>query len=161
MVIFNRSSGIPSVSYAEALEEALCFGWIDSKINKRDSQSHYQFWTPHNPKSNWSRVNKQKIEKLMTEGRMQPAGLRMVALARETGTRDALKEVEEGIIPPGLQQALQGYPDAAAFFEAFPRSVRRAILERLLNAKTADTQQKRIAQIAAMAQQNKRFGFTG
>ena len=75
LIIYRKGSDTPSVYYDEAVDEALCFGWIDSKPNKRDGESYYQFFSRRNPKSNWSRVNKNKVEKLMAENRMAPAGL--------------------------------------------------------------------------------------
>ncbi|MCU0334236.1 MAG: YdeI/OmpD-associated family protein [Chitinophagaceae bacterium] len=156
LVIFRKGGPIPSVTYPEALDEALCFGWIDSKINKRDTQSHYQFFSVRNAKSNWSQVNKEKVEKLIAAGKMAPAGLAMVALAKETGTWTALDEVEAGLIPPDLQAALAAQPPAAANFESFPRSARRGILEWIMNAKTPATRQKRILETARLAARNER-----
>jgi len=142
------------VYYDEAVDEALCFGWIDSKINKRDDESFYQFFARRNPKSKWSRVNKNKVERLQAEGRMAPEGLAMVELARQNGTWNALDEVENLTIPPDLQQALDALPNAAAHFDAFPRSVKRGILEWILNAKKDETRQKRILETATLAAQN-------
>jgi uncharacterized protein YdeI (YjbR/CyaY-like superfamily) len=82
LVIFKGDSGIPSVRYPEAVTEALCFGWIDSKPNKRDEQSYYQYFAPRNPKSNWSLVNRNKVEKLIAEDRMHESGLKMVELLK-------------------------------------------------------------------------------
>ncbi len=159
LVIYKKSSGIPSVYYDDAVNEALCFGWIDSKANTRDEESYYQFFSKRNPKSKWSRVNKLKVEKLISQNKMAAAGLRMVEIAKNTGTWTSLDEVEELIIPADLQEALDEYPHAFTYFEAFPRSVKRGILEWILNAKLPQTRQKRIKQTATLASENIRALF--
>jgi uncharacterized protein YdeI (YjbR/CyaY-like superfamily) len=136
--------------------EALCFGWIDSKINKRDKESHYQLFSVRNPKSNWSAVNKKKIEALLKAGRMQPAGLQAVAKAKANGTWDALNEIEQGILPYDLEMALKETTPAFDYFTAFPKSVKRGILEWILNAKTVETRSRRIHETVQLAAQNKR-----
>jgi uncharacterized protein YdeI (YjbR/CyaY-like superfamily) len=156
LVIFKKQSNTPSVTYDEAVDEALCFGWVDSKINKRDEHSFYQFFSQRNPKSNWSAVNKKKVEKLMAAGKLTDAGLAMITLAKKTGTWTALDDVDNTISPPDLQKALDALPNANAFFHAFPRSVKRGILEWILNAKTAATRQKRIDETATLAAKNER-----
>jgi len=154
LIIYHKSSATPSVYYDEAVDEAMCFGWVDSKVNKRNGESYFQYFSKRNPKSNWSRVNKEKIARLMAEGRMAPAGLAMVKLAKETGTWTALDEVEKLAVPKDLQAEFDKYEQAAANFDNFPRSVKRGILEWIFNAKRPATRQKRIAETAALAQDN-------
>lgn len=154
--IFTKNSGTPSVTYGEAVDEALCFGWIDSSVKKGDENYYFQFFAKRNPKSNWSRVNKNKVEKLIAAGLMTQAGQAMIDLAKRTGTWTALDDVEDGITPPDLQDALDANPTAKKHFDAFPRSVRRGILEWLLNAKTAPTRAKRIIEIVDKAERNER-----
>lgn len=154
--IYKKQSQTPSVYYNEAVDEALCFGWIDSSIKKGNEEFYYQFFAKRNPKSNWSRVNKVKIEKLMSHGLMAEAGLKMVEIAKETGTWTALDDVENLISPPDLQEILDQNTIAKVYFEAFPRSVKRGILEWLLNAKQAETRQKRIEEIVSLAERNER-----
>ncbi len=86
LIIYKKASNMPSVYYPEAVDEALCFGWIDSKANKRDENSYYQFFAKRNPKSNWSKVNKAKVAKLIDQGLMQQAGAEMIAIAQQNGT---------------------------------------------------------------------------
>lgn len=112
LIIYKKDSRISSVYYPEAVDEALCFGWVDSKPNKRDDKSYYQFFSARNPKSNWSRVNKEKIVRLQARGLMASAGEEMVALAKASGTWDALNDVENLIVPDDLQQALEAIPSA-------------------------------------------------
>ena len=154
LIIYRKESDTPSVYYNEAVDQALCFGWIDSKPNKRDEESFYQFFSKRNPKSNWSRVNKEKVEKLLADGQMAAAGLDMVALAKETGTWDALNDVENGVIPEDLLSAFDKYPGSHSHFENFPRSVKRGILEWIFNAKRTETRAKRIEETARLAAEN-------
>jgi uncharacterized protein YdeI (YjbR/CyaY-like superfamily) len=156
LIIYKKDSGIPSINYDQAVDEALCFGWVDSSINKRDNESFYQYFARRNPKSNWSRVNKLKIEKLISEGLMTDAGLKMVELAQKNGTWTALDEVENLISPPDLQQALNANSLAQEYFNLFPRSVKRGILEWLMNAKQLETRTKRINEIVSKAERNER-----
>ncbi|MBB3056846.1 YdeI/OmpD-associated family protein [Mucilaginibacter gotjawali] len=95
LIMYHKGSGVPSVYYNEAVEEALCFGWIDSKPNKRNEKSYYQFFAKRNPKSNWSKINKQKVEHLLALGLMASAGLEMIELAKTTGTWNALDQVDD------------------------------------------------------------------
>jgi uncharacterized protein YdeI (YjbR/CyaY-like superfamily) len=154
LVMYRKQSGKPSVYYNEAVDEALCFGWIDSKPNKRDEESYYQLFSPRNSKSNWSKVNKEKVERLLAAGKMAAAGLEMIRVAKETGTWDALNEVEALIIPSDLKAALEATPIALENFEAFPPSTRRGILEWIFNAKRPATRTKRIQETAKLAAQN-------
>lgn len=154
--IYKKASSTPSVTYDEAVDEALCFGWIDSSVKKGDDEYRLQFFARRNPKSNWSRVNKAKVEKLTEAGLMTEAGQALIDLAQQTGTWTALDEVENLVCPPDLQAELNANPIAERYFNAFPRSAKRGILEWLLNAKTPVTRTKRIAEIVALAERNER-----
>ena len=155
--LYKKASPTPSVTYSEAVDEALCFGWIDSMARKGDDDQHYiQYFTRRKPTSNWSGVNKDKVEKLTAAGLMTDAGQRLIDLAKQTGTWTALDDVDKLINPLDLQEALEANPVAKAFFEAFPPSSRRAILEWLLNAKTPATRTKRILEIVSRAERNVR-----
>lgn len=154
VLMFKKSTGISSITYNEALDEALCFGWIDSKSNKRDEQSFYQIFSPRNPKSNWSRVNKNKIAVLEEQGKMAPKGREMVELAKRTGTWTALDLVEDLFIPQEMQQLFSQFPNAKSHYEAFPRSVKRGILEWIYSSKTDGTKMKRIRTTVELAEQN-------
>ena len=154
LVINKKSSGKPGVDYAGAVEEALCFGWIDSVANKRDAESSYQYFTPRKPKSMWSKLNKQRVEKLEATGLMTEAGMRMVELAKATGTWDALNEVEEAIIPDDMVRLLKKKKTAEKHFLAFSVSVRKQILSWILSAKTPATREKRIKETVELAARN-------
>lgn len=156
LIIYKKQSGTPSVYYDEAVDEALCFGWIDSSIKKNDDDSYLQFFAKRNPKSNWSKVNKEKVAKLIAEGLMTEAGQKMITLAQKTGTWTALDEVENLTLPTDLALAFEANQVAEGYFEKFPRSVKRGILEWLLNAKQEATRQKRIQEIVTLAERNER-----
>ena len=156
LIIYKKDSVIPSITYDQAVDEALCFGWVDSSINKRDEESFYQCFAKRNPKSNWSRVNKLKVEKLISESLMSEAGLKIIDLAKQTGTWTALDEVENLITPPDLQKAFDQNPLAQEYFDLFPRSVKRGILEWLMDAKQIETRQKRITETVSKAERNER-----
>lgn len=154
LIIYKKECGKSSVYYDEAVDEALCFGWIDSKPNKRDEESYYQFFAKRNPNSNWSKVNKDKVARLLESGRMAPAGLAAVETAKQNGTWTALDNVEALVIPDDLQAALNKDPIAAGHFDKFPKSSKRGILEWIFNAKKPETRQKRIDETIALAAKN-------
>lgn len=154
LVIFKMDSGTDSITYDEAVEEGLCYGWIDSKPNKRDDKSYRQLFSPRSPKSNWSKKNKDTVARLIREGRMAPPGMKMVELAKKSGTWDALNDVDNLIVPPDLKKAMGAYTRATRNFGAFPPSVKRGILEWIFNAKRQATREKRIEETARLAEEN-------
>jgi uncharacterized protein YdeI (YjbR/CyaY-like superfamily) len=154
LIIYHKQSGIPSVYYPDAVDESICFGWIDSKINKRDEQSYYQLFTQRSPKSNWSKVNKEKVTRLIQENRIQAAGLAMIDLAKKTGTWTALDKISELIMPEELEKAFSTNKIALANFNAFPPSTKRGIYEWIINAKQSTTRAKRIEETVLLAGKN-------
>lgn len=156
LVIYHKSSQQKSVYYDEAVEEALCFGWIDSIAHKRDHESRYQFFSMRKEKSNWSNANKARAEQMIAKGLMTSAGQALIDLAKKTGTWDALTQVQNSVIPSDLQKALKANKKAAANFEAFPPSSKRIILEWILNAKRPETREKRIKETVDLAAKNLR-----
>lgn len=154
LIIFKKESRIPTVTYKDSVDEALCFGWIDSKGVKRDESSYYQFYSKRKPKSNWSGVNKAKVDVLLAQGKMEPAGMAMVELAKKIGTWNTLDAATNLEIPHDLLASLQLYDTATQNFEAFPKSTQRAILEWISAAKQSATRQKRVEETAKLAAQN-------
>ena len=154
LIIYKKSSNIPSIYYPEAVDEALCFGWIDSKPNKRNEESFYQYFSKRNPKSNWSKVNKEKVERLSKAGLMSDAGIEMIRVAKEKGTWDALNDVDNLIEPDDLLDAFNNNQKAFENWNNFPASTRRGILEWIFNAKRKETRQKRIRDTVYKASQN-------
>ena len=156
LIIYHKKSATPSVYYDEAVDEALCFGWIDSIKYKRDEHSAIQFFSKRKPKSNWSRVNKEKVERLVAADLMMAAGFALIELAKQTGTWTALDDVEKLTVPDDMQALLNANLTAKAFFTAFPRSAKRGILEWILSAKQAETRAKRIEETVRLAAMNVR-----
>jgi uncharacterized protein YdeI (YjbR/CyaY-like superfamily) len=154
LILYKKDSGTATIDYGTAVEEALCFGWIDSKPNKRDSNSYYLFFAKRKPSSNWSALNKTRVAKLQKAGLMMPAGQAMIDIAQQNGKWDALNEVDQLIIPKDLQAAFKTYPGAAKNFDAFPPSAKRGILEWIGNAKTPETRTKRLIETASLAAKN-------
>lgn len=154
LIIYKKESDIQSVYYPEAVDEALCFGWIDSKPNKRDEHSYYQFFAKRNPKSNWSKVNKEKVAKLLEQGLMHRSGLEMIEIAKQNGTWIALDEIENITVPDDLKKLFSKNKTAFEHWENFPPSSKRGILEWILNAKKPETRQKRIEETVSLAENN-------
>ncbi len=154
LIIYRKESDIPSIYYPEAVDEALCFGWIDSKPNKRDNNSYFQFFSKRNPKSNWSKVNKEKVDKLIAQGLMQSKGLEMIEIAKQNGTWTALDEVEKITIPDDLKELFEKNKTALENWEKFSRSSKRGILEWIMNAKRPETRKKRIEETVSLAEKN-------
>lgn len=156
LITYKKATGKPRLEYDEAVEEALCFGWIDSKPNKLDDERSMLWFAPRKGGTGWSKPNKERIERMMATGKMHEAGLAKVEAAKLDGTWNALDAVEALEVPTDLAQAFVNYPDSAANFEAFPRSVKRGILEWISTAKRAETRAKRVDETARLAAENVR-----
>ncbi len=156
LVSYKQATDKPRVTYDEAVEEALCFGWVDSKGNKLDEERSMLWFAPRKLGSGWSRPNKERVERLIAAGLMTPAGMAKIEAAKADGSWSLLDAVENLEIPPDLAEALDAYPPAATNFAAFPPSAKRAILQWIVQAKTPATRAKRIAETARLAQENKR-----
>jgi uncharacterized protein YdeI (YjbR/CyaY-like superfamily) len=154
LIIFHKKSPTASIYYDEAVEEALCFGWVDSVSNSRNEESSYLYFAKRKPKSNWSKANKDRVEKLTKLGLIMPAGQAMIDLAKQKGTWTALEVVDQLTIPPDMQKLFDKNKTAEKNFLAFPASTRRGILEWILNAKRSETRQKRIEETVTLAAQN-------
>lgn len=140
-----------TVSHPEALEVALCFGWIDATRKSADGHYFLQRWTPRRARSIWSKVNREKALKYIEDGRMQPSGLAEVERARKDGRWDAAYDsVSEASVPLDLQAAFDTRPGAAAFFATVNSQNRYAVLFRIQTAKKAETRARRIEQFADM-----------
>lgn len=140
-----------SVSYPEAVEEALCQGWIDGQKKAMDEQFWLQKFTPRGSRSIWSKINTEKAEALIASGAMQPAGMREIERAKKDGRWDAAyKSARNATVPDDLQQALAANPDAGAFFDRLDGANRYAILFRIQTVKRAETRERKIAQFVAM-----------
>lgn len=151
MRLAKKGVDLRSITYAEALDEALCYGWIDSQKKALDDQSWIQKFTPRGPRSIWSRINRDKVQALVEQGRMKPAGIAAVDAAKQDGRWDAAYESQSNAtVPDDLQAALDANPAAAAFFETLRGANRYAILFRVHNARKPETRARRIADFVAM-----------
>jgi uncharacterized protein YdeI (YjbR/CyaY-like superfamily) len=151
LILEKKGSGRPSLSSEEAGLEALCFGWIDSKRLPLDADRYRQAYTPRKPRSTWSRVNKERVERLISEGLMTDAGLAAIETARANGSWTSLDAVEALSIPDDLAAALAANPIARSNFDAYAPSVKKLALLRLTSAKRADTRSRRIDEIVRLA----------
>lgn len=156
LISYKKATGKLRFEYDDAVEEALCFGWVDSKPNKLDDERAMLWFAPRKAGTGWSKLNKTRVEKLLQAGLMTPAGLAKIEAAKQDGSWTALDAVEELTIPTDLAEALALYGDARQHFEVFPRSVKRGILEWISNAKKAETRAKRVEETAQLAAENKR-----
>lgn len=154
LIIPHKGVDPKAPDYAVAVEEALCFGWVDSIANKYDDHSSVQYFAPRKPKSLWSASNRERVERLVKEGLMTPAGQKLIELAKRAGTWEALVPVQASVVPDDLQKALNRNKTARKHFEAFPSSSKRIILEWVLNAKRPETREKRIAETVKLAAKN-------
>lgn len=153
LIYYKKASGIPTISWSEAVDEALCFGWIDSIKKKLDHERSIQFFSKRKARSTWSKINKAKVQKLMEEGSMTTAGLKSIEIAKQNGSWSLLDEVEELIIPKDLEKAFRAQPGSKAYFLSLTKSVKKMMLQWLVLAKRPETRQKRVDEIAELAGQ--------
>lgn len=151
MKIAKKASGITSISHLEALDVALCYGWIDGQRRALDDDYFLQKFTPRRARSKWSQVNREKVARLIAAGRMQPPGLAQIEAAQADGRWAAAYEPPSRIsVPEDLQARLDEHPDARDFFERLDSRNRYAILYRLHDAKRPETRARRLEQFVAM-----------
>jgi uncharacterized protein YdeI (YjbR/CyaY-like superfamily) len=147
----KKGAGIASVQYPDVLESALCFGWIDGRREALDEQYFLQRYTPRRPGSKWSRINREKAERLIEDGRMRPAGLTEVERAKADGRWEAAYEGQRSsTVPDDLQRELDARPEAKRCFANLNSQNRYAILYRLQDAKKPETRARRLARFVAM-----------
>ncbi|MDQ1608219.1 MAG: hypothetical protein QOE16_951 [Microbacteriaceae bacterium] len=151
LAIAKKGSAKSSPSYAEALDAALCYGWIDGQTRRLDDDYYLQLFTPRRPRSTWSQINRENIARLIEAGAMRPAGLQEVERAKSDGRWDAAYAPQRTIeVPDDLASALAASPAAAEFFPSLSSQNRYAILFRIGNTKRQDTRERRIAEFVAM-----------
>lgn len=144
--IAKKASGIPSVTYVEAVDEALCYGWIDGLKRSYDENYFLQKFTPRRKRSVWSKVNIGKVEALIAAGRMQVQGLAEIELAKADGRWDAAYESQaNATVPDDLVAALDQNPSAKEFFESLTKAEKYSVLWRLMTSRTPETRSKRLA----------------
>jgi uncharacterized protein YdeI (YjbR/CyaY-like superfamily) len=154
LVFYNKFSSKQSISWSEAVDVALCFGWIDSKKIKIDVETSHQFFSRRKPNSTWSKINKEKVQKLIDNGLMTRAGSESIETAKQNGTWTVLDEVEELIIPRDLENTFEKYKGSKEYFLSLSKSGKKMILQWIVLARRPETRQKRIAEIAENAGRN-------
>lgn len=156
LVNYKKATGKPRMEYADVVEEALCYGWIDSQPRALDAERSMLRVAPRKPGTGWSKANKTRVATLSVSGAMAAPGLAKVAAARRDGSWTKLDGVSALELPRDLAAALRGHAGAKAHFDAFPPSVRKSILEWILQAKREETRARRIAETATLAARNER-----
>ncbi|MEL6674020.1 MAG: YdeI/OmpD-associated family protein [Bacteroidota bacterium] len=153
IIFYKKSSPQHNLSWSEAVDQALCFGWIDSTRRTIDGKKYQQYFCKRKPKSNWSKVNKEKIEVLIAEGLMEEAGYKSMEIAKANGSWTLLDKIEALEVPEELEQALAAHPGATAYFEGLSKSNKKILLHWVISAKRPETRQKRASEVAVNAAQ--------
>jgi len=154
LVFYTKKSNIPSLSWSEAVDEALCFGWIDSTKKKINDVSFMQFFSKRKPKSNWSKINKEKVKQLIDCKKMTKQGYESIEIAKENGYWTILDEIEELIIPNDLEIAFEKHHGSKDYFLSLSKSTRKIILGWIILVGKPETRQKRIAEVVESAALN-------
>lgn len=156
VVFYKQKAGKPTLKWSNAVDEALCFGWIDSVKKTLDEERSIQFFSKRKPQSTWSKINKDKVQKLIDTKQITKAGLQTIETAKQNGSWTILDEVEKLIIPKDLETELKTKVNSMDFFLSLSRSTRKAMLQWLVLAKREETRQKRIIEIVKNAEQGKK-----
>lgn len=156
VVMYKKDSGIPTITWSDAVDEAICFGWIDSLKKSVDHQQSIQYFSRRKPTSAWSKINKAKVERLTNKGLMTQAGYDSVETAKQNGSWSILDEVEELVIPKDLAKAFKAHPGSNDFFTGLSRSIKKMMLHWVIAAKRPETREKRITELAELAAQKKK-----
>ncbi|MFN8159310.1 MAG: YdeI/OmpD-associated family protein [Candidatus Nanopelagicales bacterium] len=159
LVSWKKATGRPAVPYNDLVEELLCVGWVDSTAGTLDAERGMLWCAPRKRRSGWSRPNKERVARLEEQGLLLPRGIAVIEEAKADGSWSKLDEVEDGIEPDDLRAALDADPLARQHWDAFPRSVKRGLLELVAQAKKQETRDRRIATIVSDAHDNSRGPF--
>ncbi len=152
LVYYKKKSGITTLNWSEAVDEAICFGWIDSTAKPIDDKTYKQLFTKRNSKSAWSKINKDKVTRLIEAKLIAPAGIQAIEIAKQNGSWTALDEVEALIIPDDLKFQFQQKPEAKKYFLSLSNSNKKFILYWVSSAKRPETRLKRINEIIAFTE---------
>ncbi len=155
VVFYNKKSTKPTISWSDAVDEALCFGWIDSKAVTIDIESHKHYFCKRKPNSTWSKINKEKLKQLIAANKMTDAGLACIEIAKQNGSWTILDEVEDLIIPKDLSKAFRNNKGSKKYFLSLSKSKQKYLLQWIALAKQPQTRQKRINEIALCASEGK------
>lgn len=155
LILYKTNSAKFNLSWSDAVDEALCFGWIDSTRRPIDEEKFIQFFSQRKPKSNWSRINKEKIDRLMAEGKITKAGINSIQVAKENGSWTFLDDIEDLVIPSDLVTELSAHSGANEFYQNLSNSIKKQILYWLASAKKEETRSKRLQIIISETNQRK------
>jgi uncharacterized protein YdeI (YjbR/CyaY-like superfamily) len=159
LVTWRKGTSDRYIPTSEIVEEALCFGWIDSTRRKIDKDRSTLLISPRRPRSGWSAINKARVEKLIAEDRMTSAGMAKIEQARADGSWTRFDELDDESVPDDLASALASNPIAGQYFDAFPPSYRRMVIGLVRDAKRPETRERRIERIVSAAARNQRVGY--
>lgn len=159
LATWKRASGKTPLDYGAIVEEALCFGWIDGLVNTLEDGRQAQLLTPRRRGSGWSGSNKERVERLVADGRMTAAGIRVIDAAQADGSWTLLDASEALIEPAELTAALDANKEARRQWDAFPKSPRRALIWWVMSAKRPETRERRVAAIVSEAAEGRRANF--
>jgi uncharacterized protein YdeI (YjbR/CyaY-like superfamily) len=154
--MYKKDSGIPTITWSDAVDEAICFGWIDSTKRPVDHEKSIQYFSRRKPTSMWSKINKAKVERLTKEGLMAQAGIDSVEIAKQNGSWNILDDVEDLVIPKDLKQAFKKHKGLETYYLDLSRSAQKMALHRLMMAKLPETREKRINEMVVLAAQKKK-----
>jgi len=151
LIFYKKKSPNHNLSWSESVDEALCFGWIDSTKKAIDSEKYKQYFSKRKAKSNWSKINKDKVITLIDQGLMEEEGYKSIEIAKENGSWTILDGVEALTIPEDLKREFTNYKDSAEYFDSLSKSVKKILLYWVVSAKRSETRQKRIIEVAEKA----------
>ena len=154
LVYFKTSTKIPSLSWSDAVDEALCFGWIDSTKKTIDKERYMQYFSRRKPNSTWSKINKEKVDKLIQNHLMTKAGFDSIETAKQNGSWTISDEVEALVIPEDLKEEMENYKGSIEYFDSLSKSDKKILLHWVVFAKRTETRNKRILEIAESASKN-------
>lgn len=156
LIGYKKKANVPTLTWSEAVDEALCFGWIDSLRKSIDHEKFMQYFCKRKPNSGWSKINKEKVKRLVNDGLMTQAGLAVIEVAKKNGSWTKLDGVENLKIPSGLSKEFKRLPHAKKYFQGLSRSQQKMILQWIAFAKREETKQKRIWEVVKSASQNQK-----
>jgi len=151
LILYKKKSPDHNLSWSESVDEALCFGWIDSTKKTIDTEKYKQYFSKRNPISNWSKINKNKVENLIDQGLMEKEGYKSIEIAKENGSWTILDEVEALIVPEDLKEELAHHESSMEYFDSLSKSDKKILLHWVVSAKRKETRQKRISEITENA----------
>ena len=154
LIFYKKKSPNYNLGWSESVDEALCFGWIDSTKRTIDSEKYKQYFSKRKAKSNWSKINKDKVKTLIDQGLMEEEGYKSIEIAKENGSWTILDEIEALVIPEDLKEEFANYKGSMEYFDSLSKSVKKILLYWVVSAKRKETRQKRILEIVENASKN-------